>query len=117
MGVLAVDATADSGPDFLTFHAPRSDEGSTGPGAAVDLAEVVYGVVAAHVGRTVDTSRSLAALMRQAGQGVKYTMLTEAVDDLVVAERLRPVYGKRGAKGYFAVPPTVSQAGVSGGAL
>ena len=117
MGVLAVDATADSGPDFLTFHAPRSDEGSTEPGAAVDLAEVVYGVVAAQVGRTVDTSRSLAALMRQAGQGVKYTMLTEAVDDLVVAERLRPVYGKRGAKGYFAVPPTVSQAGVSGGAL
>lgn len=106
MGVLAVDATGNS-PDFLTFWAPKDDEAAE-PAATAALPEVVYEVIAAQDNRTVDTSRNLHALMRLAGHSVKYSALADAVADLVVTGRLRQVDGNRGAKGYYAVPSTVS---------
>ncbi len=105
MGTLVVDDTGT--PDFIEFYAPK-DADNLAPGdkqtvTSAELADLVYEVLAALPGRSLDSQRKLFAEMRIAGHPFRERALRNAVDDLVAAGRVKEVSGKRGATGYQAV--------------
>ena len=100
---MAVDA--QTGADFFGFFAPKDDDDApTASDTAAGLTELVYATIAAQRNGTVATSRTLLALLRQLGHGQRDTAVRDALDDLVVAGRVVEIPGKRGARGYQAVP-------------
>ena len=104
-GTLVVDDSPTAGADFFGFLAPKDDD--VVPAAsdtAAGLTELVYATIAAQRNGTVATSRTLLALLRQLGHGQRDTAVRDALDDLVVAGRVVEIPGKRGARGYQAVP-------------
>jgi hypothetical protein len=107
-GTLTVDGTDDAGADVLALHAPRHDDDPVNDPAG-DLAGLVYAAIAGHDGGVVETSRTLCALLRQQGFQHRDSAVRSALDDLVVTGRLVEVAGKRGARGYRAVPESAGQ--------
>jgi hypothetical protein len=99
MGTLVVDDTGV--PDFIDFFAPKDDENA--PVSSVELADIVYDVIAALPDHKVMSTDLLFAEMRKAGQNFRHTAIRARVADLIVAGRLVELLGKRGAKGYAAV--------------
>jgi hypothetical protein len=107
IGTLVVDDSQTFKPFEMPFYAPRDDDDAeTASGSGVvttdQLSNIVWEVIAAQPGRTVESSRKLFAAMRQAGQGFRESSIKRVVDDLVFAGRLAEVPGKRGV-GYRAI--------------
>ena len=67
------------------------------------LTDDVYQVIFALPEHTVTSTDKLYAHIRSTGRKASDKNIDRAVTDLVVAERLVEVFGKRGAKGYRAV--------------
>lgn len=106
MGTLVVDDETP-GPDFMTLFAPNQDDDDSPKDqqgvSLAELCDIVHQVIAGLPDQLVASSRKLFAEMRQAGQSFRENAIRNAVDDLIVAGRLREVPGKRGATGYLAV--------------
>jgi hypothetical protein len=105
IGTLVVDDSETFGPDFaMRFFAPKDDDQpSVDDDMATGLADTIHGVIAALPEHTVGSLRRLFAELRKAGHRVREGVVRDAVDDLVVADRLIEVTGPRGAQGYQAV--------------
>ena len=105
LGTMVVDDTPTAGADFLTLWAPKDDvekpAGLTITSAG--LADAMYEVIASQPNCSVSSSRKLFAAMRAAGHRFSDTSYKQTVDDLIIAERVQEVSGKRGAVGYLAV--------------
>ena len=108
MGVLVVDDTnsVSANTQGLNFYAPRADDSPADN--ATKVADTVLAVINDLPGRAVPSIRLLNAEMRKAGHNLRDTTVRAAVDDLLVAERLAEIPGKRGARGYQSL--TASQA-------
>ena len=106
-GTLIVDADLGSSADFrLGLYAPSDDDDTAATAGGSDLAELIHDTLAEQPGGAVAASRTLFALLRQAGHAYRDTAVRNALDDLLVAGRVVEVPGKRGARGYRAVPET-----------
>lgn len=103
-GTLVVDAT-DTSPDFLVLYAPKDDDGHQ-PESPDQTADDVWAVIAAQPDQTVASERTLLALLKASGIGMRKSSVQEVVDDLLVrpvGRRVIEVSGSRGAKGYQAI--------------
>ncbi len=110
MGTLVADDSEQYGPDFsLRFFAPKEAEDQDADVDAennvnAELADAVHDVISALPDQTVDSLELLYAEMRKAGHGSRGSAIRAAVADLIVNNRLIEKHGKRGAKGYQALP-------------
>jgi hypothetical protein len=105
MGMLVID-DAVNGPDFLMrFYASKEGGTETGPSAdpIIQLADVVYAMVAALPDQQVESSRTLIAEARRACIQARDADIRAAADYLVVTNRFEPVPGKNRKQGYRAV--------------
>jgi hypothetical protein len=111
IGTFVVDDSQTFGPDFgMRFFAPKDDDQpSVDDDMAAGLADTIQGVIAALPEHTVGSLRRLFAELRNAGHRVREGVVRDAVDDLVVADRLIEVTGSRGAQGYQAVMTAAQQ--------
>jgi len=107
LGVLSVDATGGS-PDFLCFWPPKDDDTCGVDGvkkgwSTLEIAEMIYEIVAAEPDGAVKSRRDLFGKMRQAGNAFRNEVMRDAADILVVSGRLAEIPGRRGATGYRVV--------------
>ncbi|WP_234808623.1 hypothetical protein [Mycolicibacter terrae] len=113
MGTLVVDDTDSAGPDFMTIWAPKADSDGTnlnvGPDAS-PVADAVVAVIAAQDGQRVESWRQLCAHLRAGGHKLGDAAIRDAVDDLVVAQRITAASGPRGATAYQLTPATAAGA-------
>lgn len=105
VGTFVVDDSETVSPDFsVRFFAPNDDRpAESETNTLADLAQIVHDVIAAQDDQTVASKRKLFAAMRAAGHSYSESATLNAVDDLVLARRVRELRGKRGALGYQAV--------------
>jgi hypothetical protein len=101
LGTLVVDAT--TGPGFAMAFAAPTDADETQTKAGADLATIVYDIVAAMPGHTVNSGRDLLREVRKPGHKLTDAKIRSVVDDLVATGRLIHVSGRRGANTYTAV--------------
>jgi hypothetical protein len=104
IGTLVADDADPFTPFALSFYAPRDDDPDDADpaGEPAQLADTVWQVVAALPEGKVTSLRMLYAEMRKAGHQFGESKVHDAVDDLIAADRLHEVSGKRGAQGFQA---------------
>jgi hypothetical protein len=115
LGTMVVDDSPEAGPDFLTLYAPKRnpDGESADSGPRAELADIVFDVIAALPGQSAKSTDLLYASVRAAGHQYMDKAIRDAAADLVVAERVAEVFGKRGAKGYRAITAPSTQPSTS----
>lgn len=86
---------------------PADDTADNDP--AAEVADIVYSVIAALPDRQVASMDLLYAEIRKAGHQMRDRAVREAVADLAVNMRVTEKPGKRGAKGYQAVPTSARE--------
>lgn len=99
MGTFVVDDSRTFEPFETAFYAPRDDE-APATDEASKLADDICRVIDAQPDHTVGSLRALYAHMRDAGHQFTEKHVRDTVDDLLVAERLAEVPGKRNATGF-----------------
>jgi hypothetical protein len=112
LGTMVVDDSPQAGPDFFTLYAPKRNpdgESEHARGPTSELADIVFGVLAALPGQSVKSTDLLYAAVRAAGHQYMDKAIRDAAADLVIAERLVEMFGKRGAKGYQVAEATSAQ--------
>jgi len=109
LGTMVVDDSPQAGPNFLTLYAPKSTPGEvSGPvrGPTSELGDIVFDVIAALPDQSVKSTDLLYAAVRAAGHQYMDKAIRDAAADLMIADRLVEVSGKRGAKGYQVAATT-----------
>jgi hypothetical protein len=107
IGTLVGDDSDSFTPFSLMFYAPRDgdqpDPDDAGTDPADELREMVWEVITAQPDHRVSSLRMLYAAMRKAGHKFTEKKIRDAVDDLMVNDRLTETTGKNRSKGYEAV--------------
>lgn len=108
MGVLVVDGSKTFEPFEMVLYAPTADQVGGGDVsadtlAARVLADTVWSVIDRMPDHRVESWRQLLAQLRAADIEARDGKVRDALDDLIAAQRLIALAGKRGANGYQAV--------------